>query len=126
MAWRPVALALVLGGCGLLFSGGRAPQAHGEEDSATSQPKHRLREGSQLVDRLGEFRETGGRFAFYPDGSSFSLQVLENLALERVTRDLDRTRKWSVTGVITEYQGGNYLLLQRAVQKARSPRLAPR
>lgn len=80
----------------------------------------RLREGKRLVNRIGELRETGGRIAFYPDGETHSLQLLENLALERVSHDLDQQhRKWSVTGTVTEYRGGNYLLLDRAVLKAR-------
>ena len=82
---------------------------------------HRVREGSRLVEQLGEFRDKGGRIAFFPDGSSHWLVVLENLALERVARDLELgTRKWSVTGTITEYYGLNYLLVQRAVLKQRS------
>jgi hypothetical protein len=82
--------------------------------------QHRLREGMKLVNQIGELREAGGRIAFYPDGGSHSFQLLENLALERVSRDLDQPhRKWSVTGEITEYRGGNYLLLHRAILKAR-------
>lgn len=80
----------------------------------------RLREGMTLVNQVGELRDQGGRVAFYPDGATYSLQLLENLALERVSRDLDQPhRKWSVTGVVTEFKGGNYLLLHRAVLKAR-------
>ncbi len=83
--------------------------------------KFRLREGMKFVNRIGELRDTGGRITFYPDGQSQSLQLLENLALERVTNDLDQThRKWSVTGTVTEFKGSNYLLLHRAVLKARS------
>ncbi len=80
----------------------------------------RLREGMKFVNRIGELRDAGGRVAFYPDGETQSLPLLENLALERVSQDLDQThRKWSVTGIVTEYKGGNYLLLHRAVLKAR-------
>ncbi len=80
----------------------------------------RLREGMKFVDRVGALKETGGRIAFYPDGEKQSLQLLENLALERVSRDLDQpNRKWSVSGIVTEYRGANYLLLHRAVLKAR-------
>ena len=80
----------------------------------------RLREGMKFVNRVGELRDAGGRVAFYPDGQTQSLPLLENLALERVSHDLDQThRKWSVTGIVTEYKGGNYLLLHRAVLKAR-------
>jgi len=80
----------------------------------------RLREGVKLVNQIGELRYHGDGVAFYPDGETHSLQLLENLALERVSHDLDQThRKWSVTGVVTEYKGSNFLLLQRAVLKAR-------
>ncbi len=81
----------------------------------------RLREGMKFVNRIGELKESGGRITFYPDGQTQSLQLLENLALERVSGDLDRTsRKWSVSGIVTEFKGSNYLLLHRAVLKARS------
>lgn len=87
----------------------------------------RLREGMKFVNQVGELREAGGRIAFYPDGETHSLQLLENLALERVSRDLDQpNRKWSLTGVVTEYRGGNYLLLHRAVLKARVSTPGPR
>jgi hypothetical protein len=80
----------------------------------------RLREGVKLVNQIGELRYHGDGVAFYPDGETHSLQLLENLALERVSHDLDQShRKWSVTGVVTEYKGSNFLLLQRAVLKAR-------
>ena len=86
--------------------------------------RFRLREGMTLVNQVGEMKEAGGRILFYPDGSGDSLQLLENLALERISNELDQPhRKWSVTGIVTEYLGGNYLLLHRAVLKARtSPR----
>lgn len=80
----------------------------------------RLREGMKFVNQVGELKEAGGRIVFYPEGYTQSLQLLENLALERVSDDLDQTqRKWSVTGIVTEYLGSNYLLLHRAVLKAR-------
>ena len=84
-----------------------------------------LREGMKLVNKVGKLREAGGRVLFYPDGDKRSLQLLENLALERVLDDLDQPqRNWSVAGVVTEYRGGNYLLLHRAVLKARSSTLS--
>ena len=94
--------------------------ANSDERDGAGDGQRRLREGMKLVNRVGELREAGGRIAFYPDGGTHSLQLLENLALERVSRDLDQTnRKWSVTGIVTEFRGGNYLLLHRAVLKAR-------
>lgn len=81
----------------------------------------RVREGSKLVQQVGEFHQAGERISFYVDGSKDSLVVLENLALERISRDLEQgTRKWSVTGTITEFRGSNYLLIERALMKQRS------
>lgn len=122
--FQRTALALIL----VAFIGahaivcGQTPSLNRDESQdEASKKQFRLREGAKLVEQVGEFREAGGRIAFYPEGASSSLQLLENLALERVARDLDqRKRKWSVTGIVTEFRGGNYLLLHRAVQKARS------
>ena len=92
-----------------------------EESEGSSDQDFRLREGMKFVDRIGELNESGGRISFRQDGQSQSLLLLENLALERVSDDLDQTgRKWSVSGIVTEFKGSNYLLLQRAVLKARS------
>ena len=117
------ALTVILVGCFALqvnVSGESPPTRTGSQESNVAEKRFRLREGAKLVEQVGDFKETGGRIAFYPDGTSASLQVLENLALERVAQNLaERSRKWSVTGLVTEYRGGNYLLLHRAVQKAR-------
>ncbi|MBP86037.1 MAG: hypothetical protein CMJ64_04860 [Planctomycetaceae bacterium] len=98
-----------------------SPTKANQSDDVSNDALHRAREGSKIVQQLGEFRETGGRIAFYPEGSTKSLVLLENLALERVSRDLEQgTRKWNVSGAITEYRGANYLLIERAVLKQRS------
>lgn len=88
---------------------------------STVEKGDRDREGSKLVNQVGEFHEAGQRISFYFDGSKRSLVVLENLALERISRDLEQgTRKWSVNGTITEFRGSNYLLIERALMKQRS------
>jgi len=49
-----------------------------------------------------------------------NILVLENLALDRIARvitDNPSKLKWLVTGKMTEYQGMNYLLVERAVLK---------
>jgi hypothetical protein len=82
----------------------------------------RLREGSTLTDALGEFHNAGDRIIFQPLDRTISLPTLENLALERVARSLEENptrRLWSVTGTVTEYRGGNYLLITRARLKAK-------
>ncbi len=79
----------------------------------------RLREGTRLIDVVGAFQSVGGdSVSFSPSGNKDSFRVLENLALERVSRALDEnrgTRQWVVSGTITEYRGLNYLLLTKAV-----------
>ena len=78
----------------------------------------RLREGSRLNDVAGQFDFAGDRIAFFPGDSKDSFRVLENLALERVSRILSEGRakpQWSVSGVITEFRGVNYLLVTKAV-----------
>jgi hypothetical protein len=81
----------------------------------------RLREG-EAIDTIGKLELSGDRATFYPQGSQASLRVLENLALERITRVLSETRDerlWVVSGTVTEYRGGNYILIHKAVQQAR-------
>lgn len=80
----------------------------------------RLREGSRLNDVAGHFDFAGDRIAFFPADSNDSFRVLENLALERVSRILGEGRgqpEWSVSGVITEFRGVNYLLVTKAMIK---------
>ena len=81
----------------------------------------RLREGTQIEDVLGKFEVIGDRISFYPSESNEPLRALENLALERVALQLSglsRKRVWRVSGTVTEFQGGNYLLVERAILKA--------
>jgi hypothetical protein len=94
-----------------------------EKSDPKSSSTGRLREGSKLVDQIGEFQKSGERINFFSKDGHGVLRVLENLALERVGRVLDdnpATRDWSVSGVVTEFRGENYLLLTRAVLKART------
>jgi len=82
----------------------------------------RLREGTKLQEQVGEFQKTTDRVNFYPKDGQGAIRVLENLAMERVARvlqDSPTPRLWSVSGVITEYRGENFLLITRAVLKAR-------
>ncbi|MFO7903742.1 MAG: hypothetical protein R6U98_13850 [Pirellulaceae bacterium] len=80
-----------------------------------------LREGTRLSDELGTFKMVGNRLSFEMAEQDVSLQVLENLALERIWKTLDDAggREWSVSGVVTEYQDRNYLLIHRAILRMR-------
>jgi hypothetical protein len=79
----------------------------------------RLREGTRLTDVAGSFQTAGDRISFHPDGGKGeSYRVLENLALERVDRFLGQARgtpTWTVSGVVTEFRGSNFLLVTKAM-----------
>ncbi|WP_425614656.1 hypothetical protein NA78x_004530 [Anatilimnocola sp. NA78] len=81
----------------------------------------RQREGTKLTEVVGRFELAGDRITFYPNGSRDSYRVLENLALERVGQVLSESRarqEWTISGVLTEFRGNNYLLLNKAVVKS--------
>ena len=104
------------------------PDASLPDAETPSSVKQRRREGD-VFDGQGTFQSTGDRVTFYSEVDNEAdkevFRVLENLALERITRILEdpsglgASRKWSVTGVVTEYRGSNYLLIERAILKAR-------
>ena len=80
-----------------------------------------LREG-EIIEVIGKLELAGDRATFTPQNSDVSLRVLENLALERVIQVLSESRderQWLVSGVVTEYRGGNYLLIHKAIQRAK-------
>lgn len=85
----------------------------------------RLREGTEIRDVPGQFIQVDGRFEFVSMDGSQRLRLLENLALERASRKVEETAQnvtWSVSGVVTEYRGVNYLLVKRVVVEAPSVR----
>jgi hypothetical protein len=78
----------------------------------------RLREGTEIREVLGQFIQVDGRFEFVSVDGVYRLRMLENLALERASRKVDESAQsvaWSVSGIVTEYQGANYLLVKRIV-----------
>ena len=84
--------------------------------------KQRLREGTKITNRLGRFQQTGDRATFVTE-SNIELGGLPNLNLERVVRMLKSVDEpesiwWSVSGLVTEFSGRNYLLIDRAVYKS--------
>ena len=89
----------------------------------------RIREGTQLTNCLGHFRQTGDVVTFI-DESGRDIGGLPNLNLERITRMLKAVDEpesiwWSVSGTVTEFSGRNYVLVTRAVYKASTPPPAP-
>jgi len=84
--------------------------------------KNRLREGTKITNRLGRFRQSGDRATFVTK-DNVELGGLPNLNLERVVRMLKSVDEpesiwWSVSGLVTEFSGRNYLLIERAVYKS--------
>lgn len=83
-------------------------------------PAHLLAEGTFLVDRsarLGTDKDGHVQFEFDPDATGNktppmrALPNLELMAMEHAVASTDRTLKFKVTGLTTEYRGKNYLLL---------------
>jgi hypothetical protein len=97
----------------------RASRADKEDGETTFA---RLREGTQLTDRLGQFRQDGDAISFIDEeGREFG--SLPNLSLERIVSALKGVEEpesvwWSVSGTITEFNERNYILVTRAVYKA--------
>jgi hypothetical protein len=96
--------------------GKREPPAAGPRANAPA--KMRLREGARLTDIRGRFEFAGERLIFYRADDNEALPPLENLALERISQmvqDSQTRLEWIVSGTITEYRGGNFLLVTKAV-----------
>lgn len=79
-----------------------------------------LREGFRISHQKGTFTLGGGRVVFSAlDGTLPKMVVLENLNLQRVIQNLQgnpHQEIWLITGRVTEFQGANYLLLERAIR----------
>jgi hypothetical protein len=88
-------------------------------------PKERIRvrEGLELTDRIGTFELSGDRARFIAADDGLALIGLENLSLERVIHAIrdnpQQGQTWKVSGVVTEFEGRNYLLITRAILAAR-------
>jgi hypothetical protein len=90
--------------------------------AAGAKASERLRENTKLIDVVGTFQSIGGEsITFTPagaGGNKDSFRVLENLALQRVSQELEGNkgaRQWTVSAEVTEYKGNNYLLLKKIV-----------
>lgn len=102
------------------------PLAQGQPAPAAAQApaaaEPLLREGTELVDQVGQFKLSGQRVIFILADGKRQLEGLENLSLERIAKEISGNpdpRTWLVTGTVTEFQGSNYLLVRRAIQKSR-------
>jgi hypothetical protein len=90
--------------------------------AAAKQP--RIREGTALVEQPGVFQKAGDRMTFFTSDGQRRFVVLENLQLERISRavgDNLTPPQWTVSGLVTEFCGANYLFVDRAVLRATGP-----
>ncbi|MEZ6135032.1 MAG: hypothetical protein R3C53_09005 [Pirellulaceae bacterium] len=79
-----------------------------------------LREGTRIESKAGECRSDGERLAItFNDGKSHTMIALENLAAQRILQavsDDSNDKGWIVTGSVTEFQGRNFILLERVTR----------
>jgi hypothetical protein len=86
---------------------------------------HLLREGTYLVDRVGRLNRTDdGSYAqitFDSDGKAMQdppVLILPNMklmAMENAVTSTNRDLRFRITGVVTEYRGRNYVMLEKVV-----------
>lgn len=84
-----------------------------------------MREGTFLIDRLGRLtRSSDGswyEFVFEADGKAlrdppvFILPNLKLMAIESAVKSSSRDLRFRITGMVTEYNGRNYVLLDKVV-----------
>lgn len=77
------------------------------------------REGTHLREERGRFDYSGDRVTFTAADRKTRFVVLENLNLQRIVQILSGSGdslEWTVNGVITEFQGMNFLLVTRATR----------
>lgn len=87
--------------------------------SASDNSANLRREGTQLREERGRFEFNGDRIAFITAETKTRFIGLENLNLQRIAQilgDSADSLEWTVNGVITEFQGTNYLLVTRAAR----------
>jgi hypothetical protein len=102
-----------------------APDQENKPRIEGGQVNGRWREGSRLIDQVGSFRVTGDHVTFISSDGKLKFEGLENLAIERIARtigDSPDQLEWTISGIITEYRGANYLLVTQAVLKTKSTR----
>ncbi len=104
-------------------------RSRGKSNGSSDLSKRRIREGTTIHDRVGYFRQDGDGATFVTEGG-LELGGLPNLNLERVVRalktlDESKSHRWSVSGVVTEFSGRNFLLISRAVYKSTPSPPAP-
>jgi len=87
-------------------------------------PVNLVREGTVVFDRRGRLHRMGDgqyEFSFESDGQAMKdppmlvLPSLKLMDLENAIKISSRELRFSITGMVTEYNGRNYILLDKAV-----------
>jgi len=85
-----------------------------------NEEKSLIREGTSLAEARGRFKPFNERFVFIDESTGKPLTCLENLMLQRIHSflkdDEGGRQRWSVSGKITEFNGENFLWLDRAIR----------
>lgn len=85
-----------------------------------------IREGSYLPDRIGRLtKNSDGQFEFTFESDGLALKdppmiILPNLklmAMETMVKNASRDLRFHIWGVVTEYNGRNYILFEQVVVK---------
>ena len=118
IVWALAAVVGVIVGISAISGQDEPTEESNVLSSGSESDLDRLREGALINDQPGTFQLVGKRMVFVYEGDERQLGTLENLALERVVRLVKQSaapQTWLVSGTVTEYQGSNFLLIDRAV-----------
>ena len=112
---------------------GSNPESASESDEISSnirqsKPRTLLREGTIVRNQNVVIRISGGRTMMTVLEDSRRFYCLENLNLERISKVIQNNplmTEWTIDYLVTEYQGSNYVLIQRAVLASPSIQTLP-
>jgi len=111
----------------VLEPSGGPPQVDAGSRTAVSpaaRPQPLIREGEYVRDRVGRLaRAADGswEFVFEADGQSLQdppmvvIPSLKLMAMETALNNRSRDLRFRITGMVTEYNGRNYVLLEKVV-----------
>ena len=104
-------------------SGSTFPNSHSTSTSlGGTSASGLLREGTKIVNQPATCRGLGDRLQIILADTSVPLIALENLASQRIlkaTLDDAGDEQWVVNGQITEFQGHNFILLDRVTRQSK-------
>jgi hypothetical protein len=122
--WVVVAVLTLTAASNQPISPGISPAAAMADErpslKAMNEEKTLLREGTLLTDSKGRFKFNEDRIAFTDESLGKTMICLENIVLQRIhvfSKDDGNSRqRWNVSGKITEFNGENFLWLDRATR----------